>query len=197
METTEISPLADNLRRIFGDQKTQQQGKKYRPHPRFREPKIWERAANRCNELGADPHELVAAAFSQCTIPGGPYPQHLGSGIIKRWYEAYRKQNSDPDFPDRSATAHLVQHRINGCLRRALHQKQGTVKDYFLSEAVPEHEVPPYVRVVLFPNNKEMLRAWGKRALHQLRAEPRLYHALQELEFDVSFMENLTSTIAL
>src|SRR4051812_7282423 len=89
--SADVDTLSNTLKKLFSQAKSNQMGRKYSPHARFKNPAIWHEVAKKCIELQADPLEFIEAAFMYCSASGGPFPQNLASNAAVRWYHEYLK----------------------------------------------------------------------------------------------------------
>jgi hypothetical protein len=91
MTQHDIDQLARRIRVILVDAKTQQLGHKYKLSAKMDQFKFFQRAAEQCMELEADPVDYIAAAVENCGISGGPFPNQLGGQAAKAWYLKFKE----------------------------------------------------------------------------------------------------------
>ncbi len=183
--------VAELLKKYFNAAKSEQQGKPYRPHPRYRRLEIWLAAADLAIELKADPYDFVKAAFLFAQIPGGPFPQNLSAGCARRWYVQYRqsaiKNGKFPDsiFKDEiTSTFHALARQMVASGKRP--------RDFLLDTFLTKEDVAPaFTRVLLLPKDPDILAKFGRKARSEIVGNQKLLQILQELNMDLSWLDTV------
>lgn len=84
-----IEALARELKKEFILAKRRRLGKVYKPSKRHDRFDYWRRAAEQCYELSAKPQDYVAAAFEQCKMSTGPFPNAMFGPAARGWWRSY------------------------------------------------------------------------------------------------------------
>lgn len=199
MEDLKLDPsldlIANGLKKGFADHKSVQIGKRYAPADRFKSMHIWYGAARKCVELEADPEDFLQAAFQQCSIPGGPYPQNLASRAMDRWYKEY-KWLLAADYGELPPGETVYGLRRKRLIQEAflvawqMSRRGGKtlssvlLDDYGMSLAL----YPAFVRVLLLPKDPAVMAKWGSLARAEIMSNPQLLKFLLSSTFDVSWL---------
>jgi len=187
-ESNDRKKLAQEIRTLFQREKREQLKKPYRPHPSHDTDEVWEKAALKCMELDADPYSFVRSAFEFCLINAknskGPFPKHLGSGAMNRWYANYAgdkdtgetcvEENLSPfESQVRSDINTLSQMAYSAFMYRGV-----PIEDTLCMEITP---APAYARFFLMPDAFMVRHKYRKQVLYQVSRNPSLGKALERL----------------
>lgn len=189
----DVANVAEKLKRLFAEAKTEKEGRRYNPHARFKKPEIWRAAAEKCIGIGADPYSFVRAAFLYCTVPGGPFPQNMCTAAATRWYHEYQKSICG-DHPE----GDVYQAEIKGLISQSLVQGMQSgrrLRDFLLDDSFPPLDsVPAFVRVVLLPRDEMVFQKFGKMAYQEVMGNQRLLDVLRNLGHSLDFVERVKAT---
>ena len=192
METplAETEATAELIKKHFNQLKSEQIGKKYNPHARFRKYELWIAAAEVCNDLEAGPYDFVRAAFLYCNIPGGPYPQNLCTNAVRIWYSEYKKLAPQTDG---MAVGDIYKVEIGTLVRNAyrmLNMAKRTPRDFLLDVyGTPTHIVPAYIRVLMLPKDAAVRQKFGSEARAEIIGNRQLLRVLTAMGFDLTWLE--------
>lgn len=190
MVNGDVENMAVALRLCYCRRKAQQLGRAYSPHPRFKSSQLWLTAATLCTELEADPEAFVEAAFRYNTVPGGPFPQQIGSKAAVRWYKRHVENSkiavAVPGQEDKVISPIEQEHTMNMSHVALLALERG-VKETIMDRSL--WHIPDYTRVLLMPKDPEVLQRFGRSAAGQINNSPALRKLLKEKGYDLSFME--------
>jgi hypothetical protein len=183
--------VAELLKKYFNAAKSEQQGKPYRPHPRYRRIEIWLAAADIAIEMKADPYDFIKAAFLFCTVPGGPYPQNLAANCARRWYSIYRqsavKNGKFPDSIFKDEITNTIQ-----ALARQMMTSGKRPRDFLLDTFLTKEDVAPaFTRVLLLSKDPDILAKFGRKARSEIVGNQKLLTILQELKMDLSWLDRV------
>jgi hypothetical protein len=191
---SDVDCIAQNIRRYFVEGKTQQYGKPYRPQAKFNQPERWHAAAEICIDLKADPYSFVRSAFLYNTVPGGPFYTQLCGNAIRKWFAAYKQLNSVKEGED--VYAKEIEELIRACGVTAIqmaHLHNKPREQIFVEDLLmPEHQMPAWVRCVLYPTPK-VLSTWGNAAYTEILGNSRLYSVLHEKEYNLNFLNRINA----
>lgn len=192
----EIDAIANALKKGFAERKTEQQGRKYRPAERFQNMHIWYGAARKCVELVADPDDFLDAAFTYCSIPGGPFPQNLATRAMDRWYremlQLVSKTGEEPLPAGETIYSMNLKLRVKAALHAALcasRQHGKRLHEVLLDERWLSLELyPAFIRALLLPKDPAVMAKWGSLARAEIMSRPRLLKTLLGSTFDTSWL---------
>lgn len=181
-----LAEIEAQIRRHFSQLKQQQRNTTYRPHARFRKPELWERAAENCAGLRANPYSFVLAAFLYNTVPGGPFPQQLTGGAAIKWYHDYQRANQAENDED-PFLCNTQSRLLTGLQMSVTHPFVGP------SEAlmVEANHLPAWVRLVLAPDYAPIWASYGRTAAQEIGGCPPLYDALVKLGTDRKLLDRI------
>lgn len=155
---------------------------------------FWQIAAQACVDLKVSPDELVAAAFSECKLAQGPYPNHIGSSAIYRWVEAVKLRNlktpvsagsENADYGDEAQdAAHAM--RWTAQLLTAKCSREMTTETresaYYDTLDNPLMNIPAFARAILaYPIRMDIVFRWLDATQTFLRQHPKATAALNSL----------------
>lgn len=188
----DVDGLANQLRKAFAEAKTQQNGSKYRPVDRFRKIELWYAVARKCQELKADPADFIEAAFTFCSVPGGPYPQNLPTRAMDRWYSEFLRVHGGKPKEGQSVVAYRLGNTIRDCFSMALQMSKANnkrIRDILLDDTSLRLDLcPAYIRVLLLPKDQGIVAKWGQKARSEVLTNPRLMETLKASDFDLSWL---------
>jgi len=78
------------IREAYKRKKTAVLKRPYKCSPRHDAFHLWQAAADLAASLEVDPDIFVEAAFEQCPMKDGPFPNALGGPAMRGWYTRYR-----------------------------------------------------------------------------------------------------------
>lgn len=87
-EVTAVDRVAQVIRKAYTKKKRMLLDKRYTPD-RTVKPEAWDRAAEVCISLNADPLDYVQACFDGCRNKAGPYANALGGTAARAWWKSY------------------------------------------------------------------------------------------------------------
>jgi hypothetical protein len=187
-----VEATAELIKGHFARMKADQQGKPYRPHERFRKYELWVAAAEMCNELKADPFDFVRAAFTYCTVPGGPFPQMLCGNAARHWYKDHQRALSEVG---KAPPTELYKTEIVRMFRevgRLMVISKQRPSDFLLDDCMlPLHVAPAFCRVLILPKDTAVMKTFGKKARSEIIGNQKLLSVLGELGMDLSWLERL------
>lgn len=188
----DVDGLANKLRKAFAEAKTAQQGSKYKPVDRFRKIELWYAVARKCQALKADPDDFIEAAFTFCSVPGGPYPQNLPTRAMDRWYAEFLRVHGGQPKEGQSIVAYRLGNTLQECLGTAMRIARANnkrIRDILLDETSLRLDLcPAYIRVLLLPKDQGIVAKWGAKARSEVATNPRLMQTLQASDFDLSWL---------
>ncbi len=189
----DLDGIATKLKKAFAEAKTAQQGAKYRPHERFRKIELWYAVARKCQELKADPDDLIEAAFTFCSVPGGPYPQNLPTRAMDRWYSEFLRVHGGKPKEGQTVAAYRLGARIQEAFSTTMQIAKANnrrIRDILLDETSMRLDLcPAYIRVLLLPADPGIVAKWGAKARSEVLTNPRLFETLKASTFDLSWLE--------
>jgi len=190
---SDADSIGQIIRRHFVEGKSQQIGKKYSFQKKYNSPDFWRVAAQICIEINADPFSFVRSAFLFCSIPGGPFPNQLCGNAIRKWFQSYQKLNAKPGVADVYEAEILSWIQTSYFLVRNIAAANNlTFRDVLTTEIfVRTDNVPPFVRLLLLPNDPENIKMWGRAAYYEVMGNPKLLSILENKGYNLDFLSRI------
>lgn len=202
MDPHEIDAIARELKQCFVERKTALYKRGYRMHPNHANLDNWRRAAVFCIELKATPSLYVDAAFAQCTLDLGPFPNMMCGSAAAGWYKSYRVGRADieraetrsaatgrnvsfdpelsPDLLNLRADIDLVKVSL---LRLTGTQQINEQTLPYISSFNTSY--PPYVRVLLGYQDARVKKFFGQLAKDFFLLRPGMIEAARTLQYPI------------
>lgn len=175
--------------------------------PNTRRPSVWVAAARLCLELGAHPVSFVEAAFEQCRLSTGPFPNMLRGQSMRYWWKQYLANRPVLDAVTKICDAkglkgldteltnnyvvQLQQDILN--IRKILKETTGTWKltlDNLSILQRPTFPTTPYLRVLLTwteSGGDDIIKQYfGQQALDMFTKRPNLENAARLLGYPMT-----------
>lgn len=188
----DLDALANDLRKMFVAAKSDQLGKSYKMHDRFRNIALWYAVAQKCKDLNADPQDFIEAAFNYCSVAGGPFPQNLATRAMDRWYKALTKVVGANLPAGMTIADYRLAERVRTSLMTAMsiaNANKLRLRDILLDEHMLKLDLcPAYVRVLLLPKDQGVVDKWGAKARSEIMSNPRLLKTLNGSTFDLAWL---------
>lgn len=191
MSDPETQNVADAVRKAFRDRKAQQTGRPYRPMARWDDDELWLKIAMSCQQEKADPASWVDAAFQYCRVPGGPFPNQLAGKAATRWYhDLVQSSSSQATGEPVDLVGEEVTREVQNVVERFL--AQGCSPKDLLGDRCL-FEIPAYVRVIMLPDDPEIIQAFGREAHGQVTSNPRLFEVLVQKGYRLDWLEKVAN----
>lgn len=106
---------------------------------------IWERIAEVVLKNNAEPEEWVEAAFFNCKVVGGPYPNSLYGKAALKWWEDWKGKTDEKSFVEKLVDSDMAfaLDRIDVALKNGVTDAYKNVLSSTISG------IPAYVRYML------------------------------------------------
>ena len=186
-DTLDLENLALDIRKLFlGYKKNKLRKPHYKPHPDHDAPEVWFKAAVKCSELGSDALSFVEAAFRHCK-QAGPFPKQLHSKAMNRWCEGFVLPGGN-EKSELTAYEDSIKTEINtvanicyaAFVNRGIPIEESLVSNFVHASAC--------VKIFLMPDSTKVLDKFKEKALEELRDNPGLHGALENLGMDLTLI---------
>lgn len=168
-------PVGLEVRRYYIEAKSALMKRRYHPNPKWDNEDFWTRVGAVCLAIPARPDRFVAAQFVEArNRVDGPYPNSmLGRGATDR-YRSWAKRNTPAGTSTQSAATDIsfVLEAMKNAARdcETLFPGQPALVGYQSHMSM----IPAWLRVLVFPENAEIVQTWGAQAKAELLSSPPL-----------------------
>jgi hypothetical protein len=196
--------VAREIKKAYVERKSALIGRPWKPSSRHQSFALWQKAADQAISLNAPAEAYVCAAFRNCRMSTGPFPNNLGGPAAHGWWQEYVKQNPGyreereqldaQGIPDANAMTIPAVAEIKADLqhlRSALYQMTGEQTwpplgpkslEIVLSEVLP---MPPHMRLILAYPDERLLQYYGREMMENFEKRPDILRAMQTLGYDL------------
>ena len=180
-----IDSVAAKIRTAFLAQKTIVFGKKAKVGGRYDKWSFWNQAAEKCLQLSADPDRFVECIFRNCPDPKTLFPNMLYGKLASRcWAQGEAAPIEDILIMEVKTNVETLK-RLTGSSEIASYYHH--VTDRFFP-------MLPYMRLLLFPMDPDLIRKFGMEAWEFLSTRPEHVKVLDKLGFRYNdFNEYMTT----
>lgn len=177
--------LGPVLRSLFIERKSALMRKPYRPNPRFDSHDFWTQVGSLCSELGASPNQFMTALFDECRERQGPFPNTLHGAWARKAWNFWAAKNQ-VKVAAAQGQQHLDVSDLSSMLRE-VYQEACRLFGGDMIQAVrsPVVTCPPYLRLLLAPDDEQVWEAWGSQGLPDILNNPELVRQAYSLNLPV------------
>lgn len=191
----EQASIAREIKRIYIEQKRLRvKNPKYSPDARNNSADVWMKAAAVCMGLGASPEDYVTAAFSYCSMPGGPFGTNMYGPSMKDWYQKYTVQNNSTWFSADEAKTPAEYELKNkmATLNSFLTRRVGTndpENPAVIEELIsPVYGLDPLACVMLAGDHQVVVDRHRQAVLDLLERRPDMVRTLKEMGYPMGLI---------